>query len=381
MPPWKLTAFDKSRTSWRALSPLTRHSSLLKRRNSIALPFESASWDRIEAWGENVTAEYWRTHVDRVSDVARDGSRAIRMLLANTRPFAAFRVLEGCMLPLEDRETLDPILLLDVLRAMTAAAIGETENHESPDLGTGAGYQLGELLTHLESSQAIDDTELFRHEWAWYSLLARTPRGSTALHRTLARDPACFAMLIGLICRPPLSDTDDSPMQPLESHEHERATQARELLQEWHGIPGTDVTGAYEESLFLEWLIRARKVLAESGHSGVGDSQIGSILARLPSRDQVIWPSLGIQSWIQEQRSEALDNGFRIGSINSRGVTSRTMDAGGEQERNLVARFDDWALAAMHSPRVERILRRVADWYRDDAKSEDEARDLREYWP
>jgi len=63
--------------------------------------------------------------------------------------------------------------------------------------------------------------------------------------------------------------------------------------------------------------------------------------------------------------------------VNARGVTSRGVYDGGQQERELAGRYRDWAKATAGSwPRTSRVLRRLAEDYERDAQREDERAEL-----
>jgi len=75
-----------------------------------------------------------------------------------------------------------------------------------------------------------------------------------------------------------------------------------------------------------------------------------------------------------------LDNGFNVEIYNKRGVVSKSLFEGGQQERVLVKKFkqyaDKWAICY---PRTSGMLRKIAQDYENEAKQQDkeaERRDL-----
>lgn len=347
---------------------------------AAALPFECETWDRVERWHPELAAYYWRIALGWVTDATRDGPRAVRSLLAQGRPFAAFEAVGRCTVRPDGDRAVSPSLLLEVLRAITAA-IGEQSTEDRPAVDGGFGYQLGELLGRLQEAGVVDEGELARHEWAWYPVLHRSRRGVATLHLALTRDPAFFASLVGLIYRPRFPGREDDP-PPVEADEaaRSRASQAWQVLTDWHGLPGAGADGGFDEGEFVAWATAVRMALAESGHAGVGDHHLGQVLARTPAAPDGSWPRPGLAEWVEGVGSDRLESEIVTGVLNARGVTCRSMDAGGEQERELAARYDAWAAAAWATPRVARLLRQVADSYRAYARREDEDRDLREFW-
>ncbi len=347
---------------------------------AMALPFESDGWDRLQSWSEEASTLYWQSCHGWVYDATRDGPRAIRTLLVHNRPFAAFEMIGRCAIRPSGEVAIEPALQLQVLQEATAAITGDINHAETPRLDDGIAYQLGEILERLVTSGGIDEAELVRIEWAWYPLLEGSRRGPATLYRALANDPSFFAMVVRLIYRPRNVALQEDPVPDMDERTQSRATRAWRLLHNWHGLPGMNGDGAFAEQEFIDWATQVRSALSESGHAGVGGSALGDVIARLPTTSDGVWPSAIIAQWIEEVGLSDLDDGTVIGILNARGGTSRSLDAGGEQERILVARYETLAENAWATPRVAQILRHVAEHYRSDARREDEQRDLGEFW-
>lgn len=66
--------------------------------------------------------------------------------------------------------------------------------------------------------------------------------------------------------------------------------------------------------------------------------------------------------------SRELENGLVIGCLNSRGVTSRGVYDGGEQERTVAAKYRSGSNSTKANPRTSRA---IAESYERDAKGED----------
>ena len=74
--------------------------------------------------------------------------------------------------------------------------------------------------------------------------------------------------------------------------------------------------------------------------------------------------------------SPQIGQGFNIGVLNGRGVTTRAIGEGGAQERELAAKYRRWAeQRAFDYPFVSSILERIAsDYDRQAAREDDEAK-------
>jgi hypothetical protein len=370
--PWveRLFAADESR-SW----PATRKSSL-----ALALPFEPATWDWVEGWGEDVAAAYWSKAAVLIGDPQWDAPRAIHTLLARRRPFAAFHLASLCQSLNRDTTVVPPVLLLQVLQAVTAVATGEIEPTEESTPNRVDGYGLGQVLVAIERSGITDERELVRLEWAWFQVLEHTERGPATLYRALANDPSFFAMLVGLVFRPRLPGREDEPVAEPDERSQARGRQAFQLLHDWRGVPGRDSEGNIDSEAIRRWVDGAREAFQFSGHVGVGDEQIGEVLARLPIGAEEAWPHESVRAILEDLQSNDIERGIYIGAVNGRGATWRVSDAGGEQERSLADRYEKWARSLMAYPRTARVVHELADHYRREAQQEDERRDLNEFW-
>ena len=113
-------------------------------------------------------------------------------------------------------------------------------------------------------------------------------------------------------------------------------------------------------------------MLAERDRADIGDEQIGQVLSGSPPGTDGAWPAEPVRELIEDIGSRELETGLHIGMTNSRGVTSRGIYDGGQQERELAARYRDWAkITASQWPRTSRVLRGLADDYERDARRMD----------
>ena len=120
------------------------------------------------------------------------------------------------------------------------------------------------------------------------------------------------------------------------------------------------------------WVTDARRLCSEHGRAAIGDEEIGQLLSRAPSGEDGSWPCQPVCDVLETIASPEIATGFEVGVHNSRGVYSRNLDEGGEQERNLSAKYRAWAQRFIFDyPYVARILERIAGNYNRDADRED----------
>ena len=79
--------------------------------------------------------------------------------------------------------------------------------------------------------------------------------------------------------------------------------------------------------------------------------------------------------------SEPLGDGFMVGALDRRGVHSRALDEGGNQERKLAARYRRWARHRAEYPYVTGLLERIAVSYDEEGKWHDTRTEVRQRLP
>ena len=146
---------------------------------------------------------------------------------------------------------------------------------------------------------------------------------------------------------------------------------AYRLLDQITRIPGTDTEGRVDLHALSQWIAEVRRSCTEYGRVGIGDQKIGELLSKAPEEDN-LWPCRPVCEVLQAIASEDVAKGFEIGVYNARGVHSRSLDEGGEQERALAAKYRAWAQRwKFDYPLVARILDGIAERYDYDAERED----------
>jgi len=103
--------------------------------------------------------------------------------------------------------------------------------------------------------------------------------------------------------------------------------------------PGSDEEGNFTEDSVRAFVTKARELAKEKDRLEACDSWLGQIMARgEPGADEV-FPSKPIRDVIEQTGSADMLDGFRTGCFNKRGVYSRGMLDGGEQERDLASEY------------------------------------------
>lgn len=323
----------------------------------------AVAWDALSDYDKAVSSAYWSefSPYGRGADFPYIND-AIQNLLAHGR--AAIAVDALSMYVAGHDEDVDEELVIQALQ--------EFGTRDDPEARSVSAYDLSRLLGFLKQ-RGVDEARIALLEWRYLPLLqhdAETP----ALQRLLANDPRTFVQVIEMAFRPASRRNEErADKSPEDSN---LASNAFRLLREWKVVPGTNGDGVVEAEGLRAWLDGARELLAVADRTEVGELQIGEVLAHSPEDPDGTFPALPIRDVLEEAPDERLARGFSIGVHNKRGVTTRGMTEGGQQEYDLADKYAAWAGAAQAThPRTAAALREIAASYREEGRrNDDEAR-------
>jgi hypothetical protein len=177
---------------------------------------------------------------------------------------------------------------------------------------------------------------------------------------------------VGLIYRPaPDSGVTEEDAEPTEAR-RARVERAYRLISSWRGIPGA-ADGSIDGGKLEQWIKEARRLCKETGRAAVGDQHIGRMLAHAPVEADGIWPSGAVRGAIDLFPSADIERGVVAGLIEKRGPTWRAANDGGDQERELAAKYRRSAEdTQLDWPRTSALLERIAQFYEGEGQREDE---------
>ncbi|MGO4860075.1 hypothetical protein [Arthrobacter sp. 2MCAF14] len=248
---------------------------------------------------------------------------------------------------------------------LIASLLNQLTQVKDPDLHGLSQYDIAALLDYVGTANEISTEELGLLQWR---LLPALDDGANilALQSLLASSPEFFVQIISHLYRRKDGKEEEKSSDAVVHN-------AWELLHRWKVIPGSDPeSGKIDEPALIEWVNSARKLLGEVDRLDVGESHIGQVFAHAKT-DKDIWPPLAIRNFLDSSSTDVINQNFIIGIRNKRGMTSRGMTEGGDQERALAANFDDFAAKITDEwPKTARLLRRVAEGYRHEARRNDE---------
>jgi cation transport regulator ChaC/SOS response regulatory protein OraA/RecX len=330
----------------------------------------AAEWDLLKNEGQAVVDNYWREFPRFPGKVDVAVLKTIARGLTSVGRFAAAVDLLAMLVPDEgDSELAD--LIAGVLERSIQS--GNADREVAP-----AEHDYVRLFNYMDKSLPIE--RIARLEWQFLPALEHSSR-DFALHRAMSDDPNFFVELVSRVFRP--SDDRDGRMMNDDSVDEKQpepdettrtvTLNAYRLIDSWKSLPGMGADGTLDDSKLRTWVETARSEFARLRRRSIGDDQIGKVLAHSPSGIDGAWPAESVRELIESYGNRQLVDGFVVEVRNSRGVTSRALESGGSQERDLAARYRGFADAVTNRwPSTAAVLGRIADSYEYEARREDE---------
>lgn len=326
----------------------------------ISAPFATESWKLLESHDGDSQDRYWATVVPGFCRLDRaNTSLAVEQLTRRGRARSAFHLV------MYQPESVDPVVLKGVLEAIRSGA--------EPDGPLPDGWHIGKAISAIEAAGEIHRRDLAMLEFAFFRALEHTEFGAKNLYAELLTDPGLFMECICLVYKP----RNGEPEQ-INASLKAAGELAWHILHSGRGIPGKRADGSIDGEELKRWVLEVRRLAAASDRAAVADVTIGGWLSDCEPESDGTWPPSVIGEVLDDEQHEDIRRGFYTGVLNNRGVTSRSMEEGGAQERALAARFRERAAAvAIRYPRVAETLNAVAKHYEHDARREDDEANLR----
>ncbi len=335
----------------------------------LAFPQKRKVWDLLKKFDTQIQQEYWEKLYPRFFDLApEDKLYALKQLIEAKRHFTALNTVALFW------KEIPPKFIAELLEK---AAIGKSIDN----FNIVSSWDIEQLFEILDKSEEITSDKIAKLEWLYLPILANVGSGRLpkVLHQELANNPDFFATVIKYVYKPKNKDFGEEEKELSEELKRQRAQLAFELLNTWKTIPGSDDKGKIDYHKLKEWVDKARNLCKEQDRLEVCDSHIGQVFAHAAPDSSVNWPPEEICRVAEEVKSKELDNGFRIGIHNKRGVVTKSPLEGGRQERILAEQYRTYSdKLVIQYPRVSSILRKVAEGYENEAKREDEEANKRE---
>jgi transcriptional regulator with XRE-family HTH domain len=301
-----------------------------------ALPVRHWTWDQVARIGGEIETTYWRrAPVFWDSDRGEDVTYAIRKLIGVGR---ARHALYLAYPRAEVRLPTD--LLIEVLKEAERQPF---DNDGDANAATMFQYHVAGILELLDERSDVDRNALITLEWKYLAVLEHSRRPAKVLLKVLSEQPASFIQVLSAVFKP----KEESGVVEAEPENPEQARavahQAYRLLSLWNRLPGSREDGTIDGKVLEAWIKEARSLAKTAGREGIADSKIGEMLSASPLGADSNWPAEPVRDVIELFHSKSLIEGFWVGKVNRRGVTTRGPRDGGELERQEAARYRGWA--------------------------------------
>jgi hypothetical protein len=322
-------------------------------------PFDRDTWTIVERIPEQVSALYWKeVHPGYVHGDANDLKYVLTKLLAAKRCRTAFQAMS---LDYGDVEAETLVAILEAIRS------GEEDDGPLPN-----GWHIGKALNQAAKSQEIPQRRLALLQFAFFQAVKDGEHGAKFLYDEIADDPALLVELVCLAYR--RRNGGDGAAEVNKT----AAELAYHVLHDGRVTPGSRDNGAIDEAVFRKWMDYVRTGAGGNDRLEVAETVIGQWLSQCPSDVDGSWPCQPVRDFLDEADSGRIREGFVTGVLNNRGVTTRGMTDGGEQERTLAEKYRVLAKRIQEShPRVAESLTQIEKHYERYAQREDWEAQLR----
>lgn len=336
----------------------------------LSLPKTEHFIERVARIGEAVEAAYWAKIAIFPIDVqAAARPKVVERLLAAKRARATVHYAGQYVADI-------PSDLL--VRVLIEAVSGEPAADDINE-GTMFEFYTTTIFEKLDRDSSVDKAVIARLEWSYLRLLEHSNRTPKELPKLLATSPRFLLEVLSTAYRGEREEGLDETAADYEVKKS-MAGQAWTLLRGWSYLPGTMPDGKIDGRELETWVRDTRLLCAKADRAAIGDQVIGQMLAHAPTDDDGTWPCLPVREAIEITRSADLEIGIHNGVINKRGVTTRRPTDGGEQERDLAARYQGWSeKTRLEFPRTSALLAKIAKGFEWDAKFHDDDADMMQW--
>lgn len=381
---WPLIGYSMGRVEVKEISWVPMQIERLKKLGDVSpkvvaalfkgIPESTTIWESVEKHGSDVEKEYWKIATGYTRSETEKSSEieiAVSKLLEVERPEAALNLAGSPHISL-------PSKLLERLLLSLLNSKNESKKHLD---GTMLEFHLTNVFNQLYEREELSIEEIGKLEWPFAQVFDRYNRHNTgplALHKSLQKDPSFFVELISHLYK----KDDGSEFVPegiTEDQASNIASNAREVLESWYLVPGVKEDQTVDKVALNKWVDEARKLSESKGYLRGCDLKLAEVFSRFPSDSDGMWPHIALRETIERIKAPLFEEHIPYALYNSRGVRTRSVNSGGEEERKIALDYFDWAKKMKAKwPRTSKLIKSYANMLDSDAKREDIDRELRD---
>lgn len=188
----------------------------------------------------------------------------------------------------------------------------------------------------------------------------------------LTQDPNLMIQLVEMVSASDGGDTERLNNNIATKNRRSMAENAFHILYfSCKIVPGLDDKGNLNGTLLTSYIERLHQLAKERGKTKIIDCIIGNILGDIPRNDN--YPPQALCEIVENLNNDTVDQHIGLRIYNSRGITSRAYNEGGEQERSIVSRFKKYReKTKLLYPRMTKIFDDLIKGYENEAAKNDE---------
>jgi hypothetical protein len=322
----------------------------------LGWPQEEATWSLVESLGSEVREQYWA----QINSLPVYGTLE-QLLFAIDQLCQHNRDID--VLGLVHRRLKD--LSTDLIQALLIKGVSQVEQ-AAKRMGTMLSYYVSESLKELRGRSDTHELEIAKIEYAYLPVL-RFEDQPLSIIELMARDPQLFVDVLSHVYRGKSAALPEVVTDEMKA----RARASNGLLRMFKRVPGLNGKKVDPDAL-ATWVSEARSIATAKDLIEICDIHIGQLLANVPEDpDETFWPPSAVCNVIEGTASDGLERGFSSECFNKRGVYSKAINEGGDQERCLAERYQQWADSVHLYPRTSATLTGIADSWLHRAAEED----------
>ena len=322
----------------------------------LGWPQDEDTWSLVDSLGRQVSDQYWtQIQVLPIHGTDEQLMFAIDKLRECNRDFDVLGLVHTRMKDL-------PTALISGILKRGVSQVERTAKR----MGTMFSYHLERALAELRDRSDIEESEIAQIEYSYLPVF-RFEAQPHSLIKLLSQDPQLYVDVLSHVFR----GRSAEPQEVINDEAKARARASFDLLMKFKSVPGLNGLKV-DFDVLANWVSQVRDIAEKKDLKDICDNYIGQLLAHSPlDPEGSVWPASAVCKVIEITASTKLEQGFAVECLNKRGVYSKALDEGGDQERVLANQYQQWADNISHYPRTSATLAGVADDWRRRAADED----------
>lgn len=236
-------------------------------------------------------------------------------------------------------------------------------------------YQITSILEVLDESDnpTVIQTLILIEFLLYRYLMHRVNISTLRFTKELSRNPELMIQLVELAYRPD-DGTDEQYKYDVGENEKTMAKCAWHIFHFGGNIVSfSNKEGEFDGYRMKQYIFELYRLAKEKKRTKIIDFIVGSILGDIPRDNN--YPPTELCEIVEELNKDNVDQAIRIRIFNSRGVSTRAYNEGGDQERAIVSKFEKYKeKTKILYPRMTEIFNKLINEYRHDAnRIDDEA--------